>query len=274
MSRDLQDMFKFYDEVKDDLKFFVSSEVRAKILIILSEGSKDLAGLKKEIHLSSSTILHGMYQLEQKDIIVRKSGNYSLSQTGEIIADKLIDMIRALYALNKCENLFLNHEIGSIPPELLKDVGCLKNALIVRSTSTDIMRPYNVLSEFLSGSRNVKHLSSVFFMPNVKKLLENPDRNGMVHLLLTEEILNKLLEVVDQESIDEGLSSGNFKLGIIEDDTRISFTQGDNFMALGLFTDDGAYDLNISLISECEDAIDWGERLFNYHLNLSTEFRL
>lgn len=274
MNRDLQGMFELYDDVKDDLKFLVSSEVRVKILVSLSKGSKDLAGLKDEIHLSSSTILHGMYHLEQKDIIVRKSGSYSLSQTGEITADKLIDMIRALYALNKCENLFLNHEIGSIPPELLKDVGCLKNALIVRSTSTDIMKPYNVLSEFLSGSRNVKHLSSVFFTPNIQMILENPDKYGKVHLLLTKEILNKLLEVVDRESIEEGLSSGNLKLGIIEDGTRISFTQGDSFMALGLFSDEGAYDLNISLISECEDAIDWGERLFNYHLNLSAEFKL
>jgi len=79
-------MFELYEQVKDDVKFFIASDVRAKIIISLKDGSKNLADLRKDIHLSSSTILHGMSQLEEKNLIFRESGNYSLSQKGEIAA--------------------------------------------------------------------------------------------------------------------------------------------------------------------------------------------
>jgi predicted transcriptional regulator len=150
-------MFELYEQVKDDMKFFIASDVRAKILISLRSGSKNLADLRKEIHLSSSTILHGMNQLEQKSFIFRESGNYSLSQTGEVVANKLIDVMRSFYSLNLCEGLFLNHDIICIPPELFKDIGCLEKSFIVKSTSTNIMRPQEVLSEFLA---KVKTLNS------------------------------------------------------------------------------------------------------------------
>ncbi len=268
----LEDIFRLYEDVKDDLKFFAASDVRVKILLSLNKGSKNLTRLRKELHLSSSTILHGMYQLEKKDYIFRESGNYYLSQTGEISTNKLIDVIRTIHTLNKCKNLFLGHEIGSIPLELLKDIGCLENATIIRSTITDIIKPYNVLSKFLSETKNVRHLSSVFFTSNIRLLFENLEKNGQVHLLLTEEILNKLLETVNPENLKRGASSDNLKLGIVADNIQISLTLGDNFIALGLFSTNGAYDINTFLISESKSAIIWGERLFNYHLKFATEF--
>ena len=204
-SLNLEYIFSLYDDVKDDLKFFVASDVRVKILLSLNKGSKNLANLRKEIHLSSSTILHGMYQLEKRNLVFRESGNYRLSQTGEISTNKLIDVIKAAYAMNKCENLFLNHEIESIPSELLKDIGCLENATIIRSTHTDIIKPYNELSKFLSETTNVKHLSSVFFTYNIQ-ILENLEKTGNVHLLFTDELLKKLLETIEPESIEEGIS--------------------------------------------------------------------
>ncbi len=270
----LEDIFGLYEDVKDDLKFFTGSDVRVKILLSLNKGSKNLTCLRKEIHLSSSTILHGMYQLEKKDFIFRESGKYYLSQTGEISTNKLIDVIRAIHAINKCKNLFLNHEIGFIPSELLKDIGCLDNAKIIRSTYTDVTKPYTVLSKFLSETKNVKHLSSVFFTFNIKLLFENLEKKGQIHLLFTEIIMKKLLETVNPEIIEKGTSLNNLKLGIINENTQISLTLGDNFMALGLFSTDGTYDLNTFLISESKAAIIWGERLFNYHLKFATEFNL
>ena len=270
----LENIFELYNEVKDDVKFFIGSDVRVKILISLTEGSKNLAQLRNEIHLSSSTILHGMYQLEKKSLIFRESGNYYLSQTGEIATNKLIDVVRTAYALNRSKNLFLNHEIGSIPPELLNDLGSLENADIIRSTSTDIMKPHTVLSNFLSGTENVKHLSSVFFTRNVQLMMGILENRGKVDLLLTEEILNKLMETSTPEILENALLSGNLKLGIVQDETKLSFTLGDNFMALGLFSTNGAYDLNTFLVCEGKDAIFWGERLFNHYLQQATEFKL
>ena len=60
----------------------------------------------------------------------------------------------------------------------------------------------------------------------------------------------------------------------IDEDVKISLTAGDNFIALGLFSADGAYDLNISLISHGEEAISWGNRLFDHYFQKSTPVKV
>ncbi|CDG64275.1 MAG: hypothetical protein PWQ15_178 [Methanobacterium sp.] len=267
-------MFELYEQVKDDIKFFIASDVRAKILISLRSGSKNLADLRKEIHLSSSTILHGMNQLEQKNFIFRESGNYSLSQTGEVVANKLIDVMRSFYSLNLCEGLFLNHDISCIPPELFKDIGCLEKSFIVKSTSTNIMRPQEVFSEFLSKNRNFKQLTSVYNPSSIQTFLETLEKNGNVQLIMTEGILDKLVETAGKDKLGKWINEGNLQLMKIGDDVKISLTTGENFIALGLFSTDGTYDLNILLISDGEEAISWGNRLFDYYMEKATPVKI
>lgn len=270
----LDEMFELYGNVKDDLKFLIASDVRSKILISLKDGSKNLGHLRREIHLSSSTILHGMYQLEKKDLIFRESGNYSLSQTGEIAAGKLMDLMKSINSLNRCKDLFLNHEIGCIPPYLLKDIGFLNKATIIKSTSTEMTKHHTILSQLLEGTKNFKQLSSVFFPQSAHLLLESLENNGEVHLLFTEEIIHKLSETAGPENLQRWVSSGRLKLGIIPDNTKISFTMADDFIILGLFSMDGAYDQNIFLKSDDYESLFWGKCLFNHYIKNSTEFGL
>ena len=271
MKSDTKDLFNFYDEVSEDLRFLIKSDVRVKILISLSEGAKNIAQLKKELNRSSSTILHGIYQLESKDIITRKSGQYSLTKTGEIYSYKLLDMVKSIHTLEKCKNIFLNHDIDCIPTELLKDLGYLEDSQLIKSITTDIMRPHQVLYDHISGCKNVKHLSSILYAPNIRILFSNIDERE-VHLLLTREILDKVVEEVNYEFIEKYISQGNLKLGVINDNSKISFTLGDNFISLGLYSQSGEYDLNNLLMSESKDAISWGKRLFNYYQDASTDF--
>ncbi len=262
-------MFELYEQVKDDMKFFIASDVRAKILISLISGSKNLADLRKEIHLSSSTILHGMNQLEQKNFIFRDSGNYSLSQTGEVVSNKLIDVMRSFYSLNLCEGLFLNHDISCIPPELFKDIGCLEKSFIVKSTSTNIMRPQEVLSEFLAKSKNFKQLTSVYNPSSVQIFIDSLDKGDDVQLIMTEGIINKLVETAGEEKLNKWINDGNLNLMKIDEEVKISLTTGDNFIAIGLFSADGTYDLNISLISGADEAVSWGNRLFEHYRKIA-----
>ena len=109
MKSSTKDLFNVYDEVKDDLGFLIKSDIRVKILISLTEGAKNVAQLKKELNRSSSTILHGIYQLEGRNLIFRDSGQYSLAKKGEIYSHKLMDMVKSIHTLEKCKNIFLNH---------------------------------------------------------------------------------------------------------------------------------------------------------------------
>ena len=268
---DMDHMFELYEQVKDDVKFFIASDVRAKIIISLKDGSKNLADLRKDIHLSSSTILHGMSQLEEKNLIFRESGNYSLSQKGEIAAYKLIDLVKSVYSLNKLQSLFLHHDISAIPTNLFKDIGCLENSLIIKATETDIMKPQDVRLAMISKSNNIKHLSSVFDLSTTQIFLNALEKGGKVELVLTTGIMEKLEETIDKPALQKWVKKGSLKLMKLDDDVKISLTIGDDFMTMGLFSTSGAYDLNVALISQEKDALSWGESLYEYHLQKTSK---
>jgi predicted transcriptional regulator len=268
---DMDHMFELYEQVKDDVKFFIASDVRAKIIISLKDGSKNLADLRKDIHLSSSTILHGMSQLEEKNLIFRESGNYSLSQKGEIAAYKLIDLVKSVYSLNKLQGLFLHHDISAIPTNLFKDIGCLENSLIIKATETDIMKPQDVRLAMISKSNNIKHLSSVFDLSTTQIFLNALEKGGKVELILTMGIMEKFVETIDKKALQKWIKKGSLKLLKLEDDVKISLTIGDDFMTMGLFSTSGAYDLNVALISQEKDALSWGESLYEYHLQQASK---
>jgi predicted transcriptional regulator len=268
---DMDHMFELYEQVKDDVKFFIASDVRAKIIISLKDGSKNLADLRKDIHLSSSTILHGMSQLEEKNLIFRESGNYSLSQKGEIAAYKLIDLVKSVYSLNKLQSLFLHHDISAIPTTLFKDIGCLENSLIIKATETDIMKPQDVRLAMISKSNNIKHLSSVFDLSTTQIFLNALEKGGNVELILTTGIMEKFIETIDKKALQKWVKKGSLTLLKLEDDVKISLTIGDDFMTMGLFSTSGAYDLNVALISQEKDALSWGESLYEYHLQQTSK---
>jgi len=267
-----QNMLKLYEKVRDDLKFLTASDVRTKIIIVLNDGLKNLGDLKEETNLNSSTILHGMNQLEEKNLILKQSGGYSLSQTGKIVALNIISLIKASISLEEVQKIFLKHEIGAIPEYLLENIGSLKNSFVVESTPTDVMKPHSVHAELLSKSKEIKYISSVL-LPQKIEMFEDLLENSSLQLMVTPEILDKWIEIKGKENLKKALAEKDFKLWQIED-AKMSFTVTDTFIALGLFLTDGIYDLHKYLIGEDDEAIEWGNCLFEHYLKRAKEVRL
>lgn len=261
-----------YEDVKNDMKFFVNSDVRSKILLSLQEKPKDLALLREELNFSSSTILHGMYQLENKKLVFKNSGIYSLSQMGELSALKLVSLMKSFSSMNKLESLFLNHEIEVIPPKLLQDIESLEKGIILESKPQDLMGPYKTISDKVLNSEKVKLISSVFYPFHVDVLRNSKSSGLKVDLIVTNDVGNILLN--DYKKDLSKINHSDVNLWRIDDHLKLSFALADEFMALGLFLDNGVYDSNRFLISEGYDAVSWGNKLFNHYLSQATQFKL
>lgn len=274
---ELNDIYEFYEEVKDSLKFLSISAVRLRILISLNESSKKLSEIRAETNLSSSTILHGMSELEKQNFILKEGERYVLSQTGKIITLKMIDMIRALVSVRKFKNLWLNHDISGIPQDLILDIGHLSNSVLVESEPIDVLKPHNTFSEFLLKSKYIRGVSPIFD-PHYIELFKTMAQGSMnIELILTNEILDKLIDVLVQTDLDdlkELILKKKLKIWRIDEKIKVAFTVGDKFISLGLFSIDGIYDVHKDLISTDEKAIAWGNRLFNYYRDKAEEISL
>lgn len=265
---DAENNLKLYEEVADDLKFHTISAVRMKIIILLSHGHAKTKHLRELTGMQSSTILHGINDLEKEGIVLKDSDDYYLSEIGEIIALKLIDTIKTLNTLKKGQSLWLNHEINAIPKELLMDIGCLSNSKLITADNTNISKATEAYNDMMLSANDVKGVSPFFhqdFVATFEKLLENKEIN--VKLILTDEVLKEIIKYIGPniKKFIWLMTNENLNIFLLNESPKIGITVTDKFISLGLYTKKGSYDILRDLISEDPDAIEWGCKLFEHY---------
>ncbi|MBM4241527.1 MAG: winged helix-turn-helix domain-containing protein [Euryarchaeota archaeon] len=270
----LNDIFKQFDESKDNLKFLASSNVRLDIMFSLNEESKSLRTLKNEINLSSSTILRAINQLYEENIVTKEYDLYSLSHIGKIIVFNLIKMMKSIVSVKKFEELWLDHEIGGITEDLLKEIDCLSDSVLIKSEDTEIFKPYSNYLKLISEVKHLKGISPIFHPDFIEVFNNLLDRDIDIQLILTREVLDKTIESSDKESMKKAILKKNPKFWEWNEDLKLAFTVTDNFVSLGLFLDDGTFDANRDLVGTSKEAIYWGNRLFNHYLEQAEEIKL
>ena len=260
-----QDIFELYEEIKDDLKFITSSDIRAKIIISLKEKPKKLGNLKDEVHMRSSSILHSMSQLEAKNLITREFQSYSLSQTGEMAATVLIDMVNSFSLIKENENFWLNHDINEIPEDLIGKINELSDSKIMNSSISSSKQ--STFRELLSNCEVIKGIISPIIIHDE---LEIVNKKEDIHLILADNNLNDVIEKLKFQDIS---ITENIKLWKIKDNLKLILIVTDKFMLLNLppvqENDSISY-----LINETEESIEWGNELFNYYLGQAEELNI
>jgi len=265
----INDILDFYDEVKDDLKFLNTSSVRIKIIMILSNGPKKTKELREHMGTQSSTILHGITELEKQNLISRKGEDFYLSELGEITALKLKDTIKTSISLKKFQKLWLNHEINSIPPELLVQIGDLSNSELIESGHDDIFKTHGMHAQVVLNAEKVKGVSPIFFPDYIDSFNVILNKKADVELVLTEDVLKKAIESHKPEGLENLkrlISKKQLKIWETKEDLKVAFTVTDKALTLGLFSMNGRYDPTRLLVSDHSDAIKWCSKLFDYYL--------
>ena len=255
-----------YEDVKDELKLLTTSNIRSKIILSLNNGDKELGDIRNELQLGSSTILRAMEKLKRADIVIKKDNKYSLSSYGKLSAIKFENMLKSCYTIKRNEILWLDHQIDGIPKYLLKDIGCLSDSLIIKATSTDVVRPYTYFAELFTESQKIRSISPIFYNQYVflyKKVLK---KDANLELMLTPMILDKLIESMGVEELKKLIVSNGLKIGVIDEDTNIIFTVTEKFVSICLLSNEGQFDGTMKLFSFNPDAIEWGNKLFEYYL--------
>ncbi|WP_414469426.1 helix-turn-helix transcriptional regulator [Methanobacterium sp. ACI-7] len=267
---------KIYGEVKDILKFNAISAVRIKIMISLFYKSQKTKDLREITGIQSSSILHGVNDLEKEGIVVRRGDDFYLSEMGKIWVPQLINIIKTQYVLKKFHKLWLNHTIESIPQDLLNEIGDLNNSQLLESESTDVYKVHENHIHVVMNSKEVKGVSPIFY-PNYPEIFRGLiERDINVELVLTDDVFKKTIESLDQgiEDLKKLISTGNLNLWILNEEAKIAFTLTDKFMTMGLFSVDGMYDTTKNLVSDHIDTITWGKKLFEYYRQRADKFEL
>jgi len=259
-----------YSGIKEELKFFTTSGVRVKLLISLNKERMMIDQMKTELGYRTSTILPVLAELKSKELIYKKGGYYDVTTFGRLVSTKLVDFIETLHMFKTQEKFWKTHETCVIPDIFFKNIGSISRSMIVEATPEDLFAVPAHFMKILEGCEVINGVSPFLHpdFPNVFKVFA--EHEAVVHLVVTRPVLELMCER-HMELLQRSESVPNFSMRVIEDDLKVAFTVTENILSLGFFRQDGTYDYSTDLISEDAAAIEWGNALFEYYWNRSTD---
>ncbi|MDY6964612.1 MAG: winged helix-turn-helix domain-containing protein [Halobacteriota archaeon] len=258
------EFYNLYKQASGWLRLLARSEIRIKILTSLNDGSKNLGELREVLDLSSSTILHSMRDMEIEGLIENTNAGYTLTNVGRIQAILLHDLIKAIAVLSKDKDFWLTHDLSGIPDHLLKRFWELSDCEIMMATPDDLLKPFSKYTQQIMKAKEMKGVSPVFHpdFPNVMNILLNKKTD--VELIITRKVATKIMGA-HRGLLENSTAEPNFRLWVTDEDLNVNFTVTESAFSMGLFRNDGIFDISIDLFAYASDALNWGRDLFEYY---------
>ncbi|MFM5882660.1 helix-turn-helix transcriptional regulator [Methanobrevibacter gottschalkii] len=252
---------KELNEEYKNVKYILTSSMRTKLLLALYEHSKKLEEIRKDLKKPSATILHGLKELENKNLIRKIQKHYELTSNGYILTTNMIKLIENWYSINKSKQFWNNHDLSDIPKEMLKDIYLLKNVEYETSTTSDLSNAFNKYIKLLLKSTELKIILPIYSENHFKHMIDflNKHEQAKLELIVNEKILNSIKQNKNLER--KLLENEKVIVKCIEQDLKLFLTCSDNFMSLTLFLNDGHYDDSQILIGKDKNAIKWALNL-------------
>jgi len=250
------------------VKAFASSELRMNILLCLKNDEKDINDLQKELGGRNTTILHAIKDMSDSDLITKDRYGYKLTNLGKIKTSVLDNVISVFENLETNPDFWLNHDISSIPPDILDRLSMLFQSEIICSDPSTPLKCHESLVSMLSKSKKIHAILPVLIFPKESDIFINALRKGShVDLLITDKVAGTLLneDGMLAPEFKKSLKFENFKLHLSTDDIKFALIVTESFVYLGLWRHDGVYDVGCGTIYIGECAVTWGMQLFEYY---------
>ncbi len=236
----------------------------------MGDCDKDLSQIKEETGLPGPSILHAIKDPERGLLVVRTNGDYGLTIIGKALIIPLTDLIKQIAVLSEQREFWLSHDIFGIPGHLVREIGKLYGCKLVTAPLEDIGKPHSNLIEMVKKSKRIKAVTPIFhkdFPDEIDELLCN---RANIQIILKDKILDKNIKENGEPFLE--LSKRDncsiWKNNII----NLGFVVTEKFLALNLFTTRGLFDYGLSgLICYTQEAVEWGNELFDYYLKTSSK---
>jgi predicted transcriptional regulator len=171
------------------LKLLITSEKRCKIILELSEAPKSLAELSKTLDIIPSNLLPYLRKLEYEELVKSKNGKYSLTESGKLVKELFFGLISGMNIIEEYRYFWNNHDISSIPNNLLKRIYELGNCAVVKNSSEDIYELHEEFIENVKLSNNIYGISPIYHPEYPLMFLKLAKTGKDINLILTESVL-------------------------------------------------------------------------------------
>ena len=257
---------EIYNESHDDLQAIFRSRLMTQVLVALGSGSRSLSALRDTTGSSSQALIPKLRQLEALYYVEQVRGGYALTPVGRLVEPEIERLVTLMGVMERHRDFWAGHEIESIPPEFLREIGHLYNAKVVKDAEEDI---HAVYTAFLTITRNASRICGVssIMSPLLADALREAVMDGkQVELVISRELISGLAAEPYSTMRESLKGRANFGIYVSPQPVRFGMTVTDGYLSLGLYRrGKDIYNAALDLISTDAAAVAWGERLFQYY---------
>ncbi|MBQ9026562.1 MAG: DUF1724 domain-containing protein [Methanobrevibacter sp.] len=248
-----------------NVKYLLTSSMRTLILVVLYNNSKSLNEIRDELQKPSATILHGLKELEENNLIKKDKKDYSLTSNGYLLSTNIIKLINNWYSIETHKDFWNNHDLSGIPEEYLNKLYLLKDAELVSSTTSDLSNAFNTYIQLLKTSKNVKMILPIYSENHFKYIIKLLKTDSIQHLTIL--INTKILQTMRKSRYLKKSILRNKKVTVMDmqENPKIFLTYSEEFMTLTLFFKDKHYDDSQIIVDKSENAIRWAKEVFQHY---------
>lgn len=249
-----------------NVKYLLTSSMRTLILVVLYEGGKTLNEIRYELKKPSATVLHGLKELEDSNLLKKDKKEYKLTSNGYLLATNVIKLINNWYSIENNKIFWNNHDLSGIPENFLNKLYLLKDAELISSTTSDLSNAFNTYVELIASSKDLNVILPIYSENHFKHLINLLKNGDLRHLTLL--INTEILQTMNRSRYLKKSLIENENVNIIETqhELKLFLTYGESFMTLTLFFKDSHYDDSQILVAKNKNALKWSEQLFNYYV--------
>ena len=265
----------YYSEVMGEIQSLYRSRLQVQILLSLLEKQRPLSELREITGSTSQALIPKIRRLESANYIDIRDYQYFLTPVGTVLAGKMRDLFMFQAVVTRHKKFWSDHYIGWIPEPFLSLIGMLSKADLVSDTQKDI---FNVFLNFLKSIKDaerIRILSPKSSPAHMDAVVKRVEEGIPVELVIGRELAEKFTQSPYVEMIQELAGNTGSSIRVVEKPLKMSLCMTDTCVSLGLFrTDMTTYDNTSCLSGTDENAIAWGERVFEYFRDISTQFKV
>ena len=239
------------------MRFILTSDMRLNLLLELFDCEQNVESLKANLNKSHGSILRGLKELIEKDLVYKSEKTFFLSSSGFLITLAINSLFDNAYSIESNADFFKRHYIDNIGDPFFKKLYIWKNAQLIESTSVEYAKTIRAYSEKLSESKDINIILPVYSKVFINVFVKSLTKNDGTLNIITNEIILDLIYKNDVEGIFQQLADeGKINISLSKNDFKVFLTSTDVFSSVFLFFDENHFDDGEMLMIEdnLEDA--------------------
>jgi len=250
--------------MSDLLNIITSSDKRKRLLLLLQGGPRTMGEILTELDFTKTGMLPQIRILEERNLVMQGNKKFFLTGTGQVISRLLEPLVRTVDIFEKQEDFWKEHDIGSIPSQMLMKINQLGKYQIIESGIEDIYEPHKEFLDNIFKSKKIMGISPIVHPVYPDLFLQLAENGTEVSLILTRKAFDKI-EKDHYDKLARGLSFKNLSFYILDQDIKLACVVSDIFFSMSFFFRNGVFDSRQDLVSFDSSSLLWGEELFYYY---------